>query len=127
MTGCDRILHRLQDGPATAAELYATTYTVVHSRIAELRRKGYWIDCDRVEGETGARSYLYRLVSGPVVSGEHGNRRLADQPSDGGPHGWHKEDVRTSSPGRHSPPPPVGALAPQSGAPSPPEQLTLQS
>ena len=48
MTGCDRILDRLADGPATAAELYATTYCVVHSRIAELRRRGYQITCDRV-------------------------------------------------------------------------------
>lgn len=61
MTGCERILSRLERGPATAAELYAETYTVVHSRIADLRRQGYEITCERVAGKTGARSYLYSL------------------------------------------------------------------
>jgi len=63
MTGCERILARLEQGPATAAELYATTYTVVHSRIADLRKRGYVIECEHVGGE-GAQAYLYRLLSG---------------------------------------------------------------
>lgn len=62
MTGCERILARLEEGPATAAELYATTYTVVHSRIADLRKRGFAITCEKVDGE-GAASYVYTLCS----------------------------------------------------------------
>lgn len=63
MTGCERILSRLERGPATAAELYAETYSIVHSRIADLRKRGHVITCEHVQGETGASSYLYRLSS----------------------------------------------------------------
>lgn len=69
MTGCERVLARLERGPATAAELYADTYTVVHSRIADLRRQGYDITCERVPGKTGARSYLYTLSGDDPRSG----------------------------------------------------------
>lgn len=63
MTGCERILARLEQGPASAAELYATTYTVVHSRIADLRKRGYVIECEHVGG-TDAASYVYTLCAG---------------------------------------------------------------
>lgn len=85
MTGCDRILARLEQGPATAAELYATTYTVVHSRIADLRRRGYVIECEHVEGK-GAASYLYTLCAGfppanPLGSvGTGGSSELSPSP-----------------------------------------------
>lgn len=69
MTGCERILSRLQLGPASAAELYADTFTVVHSRVSELRRRGHDIVCERVPGERGPRSYLYRLVSDGAQQG----------------------------------------------------------
>lgn len=62
MTGCERILARLKRGPATAAELYATTYTVVHSRIADLRKRGYSISCEHIGG-TGAETYVYSLLN----------------------------------------------------------------
>jgi hypothetical protein len=71
VTGCDRILSRLEMGPATAAELYATTYCVVHSRVAQLRDRGYAITCERIPGD-GASAYLYTLERGvgdPAVTG----------------------------------------------------------
>ena len=119
MTGCDRILARLQDGPATAAELYATTYSVVHSRIAELRRRGHTIECERIEGETGARSYLYRLLGEEgtgIESGVPDGPLLPEQPSDGGPDG-----LSSTLPLR-----PVGSSPPQWRESSPSEQLTLE-
>lgn len=71
VTGCERILARLERGPATAAELYAETFTIVHSRISDLRRRGHVITCEHVAGKTGARSYLYRLQdSGTEPSGQ---------------------------------------------------------
>jgi len=77
VTGCDRIIARLADGPATAAELYATTYSVVHSRIAELRKRGHVIECEHVKGETGASSYIYRLV-GEAGTTQPGQTARAD-------------------------------------------------
>lgn len=41
-THCDRVLDRLQQGPATHLELYALG-CVAHSRISDLRKKGYAI------------------------------------------------------------------------------------
>lgn len=75
MTGCERILHRLEQGPATAAELYASTYSIVHSRIADLRRRGYVIECEHLGG-SGASAHLYRLISSPQeAAGEPSDRR----------------------------------------------------
>lgn len=71
MTGCERVLARLERGPATAAELYAETYCVVHSRIAELRKRGHRIETFRIPDKTGAASYGYRLTTcteGPSVT-----------------------------------------------------------
>lgn len=60
MTGCERVLARLQAGPATAAELYELG-VIAHSRISELRKKGYAISCERIADDNKAASYLYRL------------------------------------------------------------------
>ena len=65
MTGCERIVARLERGPATAAELYATTFSVVHSRISDLRRQGDRIECDTLPDGEGAARYVYRLLSSP--------------------------------------------------------------
>lgn len=62
MSGCERILTRLERGPATAAELYAETFSVVHSRVSELRKRGHDIACARHSGE-GAAAYVYTLRS----------------------------------------------------------------
>lgn len=61
MTDCARLLEALRVGPRTASELYEL-HMVVHSRISDLRAKGYDIRCERIRGETGARAYVYKLV-----------------------------------------------------------------
>lgn len=61
MTGCDRVLERLKQGPATAHELYQLG-VIAHSRISDLRRKGYVIECDRdADRGSGAAGYVYTL------------------------------------------------------------------
>ena len=60
-TDCERVLAALRTGPKSAAELYELR-CIVHSRIADLRRKGHVITCERV-GNDGARSYRYTLLS----------------------------------------------------------------
>lgn len=52
-----RVLALLSDGrPHTHHELYGL-YTIAHSRVADLRRDGYRIECWREGGE-----YLYQLL-----------------------------------------------------------------
>lgn len=64
MTQCERIVDVLRDGREhTAAELYRTG-CVLHSRISDLRKRGYVIELSRTDG-VGAESFLYRLVSAP--------------------------------------------------------------
>ena len=72
MTGCERVLARLERGPATAAELYAETFTVVHSRISDLRRQGYVITCERTGGHD-ASSFLYTLADTPATTPSRGS------------------------------------------------------
>jgi hypothetical protein len=60
MTHCARVLALLSDGqPHSHSELYAL-HVIAHSRVSDLRRKGYRIDQWR-DGDL----YLYRLVSLP--------------------------------------------------------------
>lgn len=56
---CDAILDRLRDGPATNVELagFALKYT---SRISDLRRAGFAIDCERRDAVTGLTWYRLR-------------------------------------------------------------------
>lgn len=64
MTHCERVFQVLADGqPHSHLELYALG-TVAHSRISDLRRKGYLIEQWR-EGDL----YLYRL-DGLLVSAD---------------------------------------------------------
>jgi hypothetical protein len=46
MTGCERVLARLRQGPASHLELYQLG-VIAHSRISDLRRKGYSISCEK--------------------------------------------------------------------------------
>lgn len=66
MTGCERVLARLQQGPATAAELYDLG-VIAHSRVAELRKHGHVIRCERTRDENNAQSYTYRLLDGAAT------------------------------------------------------------
>jgi hypothetical protein len=63
-TQCERILAVISDGREhTAAELYRTG-CVLHSRISDLRKRGYVIELSRADG-VGAESFLYKLVATP--------------------------------------------------------------
>lgn len=82
MTGCERILARLQQGPATAAELYALG-VMVHSRVADLRKRGHAITCEHVPGKTGTARFEYRLLSDGGTMGTAGTGdapAVAEQP-----------------------------------------------
>jgi hypothetical protein len=58
-----RILAVLQDGkPHSTAELYRRVGgMILHSRVAELRKRGYRISCEYVGG-SGASAYVYTLT-----------------------------------------------------------------
>lgn len=65
-THCEVVLELLQDGEAHSHhELYALN-VVAHSRIAELRRRGFVIESWREAGRAGEPAYMYRLVSSPA-------------------------------------------------------------
>lgn len=56
-----QLLDRLSDGRwHTSAELYGELRFVVHSRVSDLRRRGYTIESERVGN--GAENHRYRLV-----------------------------------------------------------------
>jgi hypothetical protein len=46
VTGCEKVLARLRQGPASHLELYQLG-VIAHSRIADLRRKGHTISCEK--------------------------------------------------------------------------------
>ena len=59
MTDADRVLYELDRANGEwVADLYGKTRCMVHSRVADLRRKGY-----RIEQKCfGHKDYRYRLV-----------------------------------------------------------------
>jgi hypothetical protein len=63
---CGRLLAVLSDGKwHSTAELYSRLGgMVLHSRISELRKRGYEITMMRVPGPSSADSYHYKLVKG---------------------------------------------------------------
>jgi hypothetical protein len=65
MSHCDRILEALRDGQwHTSHDLYIKVgHCVLHSRISDLRKKGYTVEGRSVPGYSGALGYEYRLVS----------------------------------------------------------------
>ncbi len=59
MTHNERVLNLLSDGePHSHHELYAL-FVVAHSRISDLRKRGYQIECWNIAG-----THWYRLVGG---------------------------------------------------------------
>ena len=59
MTDTERVLTALRDARGGwVQDLYRRTACMVHSRIAELRRRGYVIECKRF----GQGDYRYRLL-----------------------------------------------------------------
>jgi hypothetical protein len=63
MTQCEAILFHLEAGNTiTPVEAYALCGTLaLHSRIAELRGRGYRIDCELVEVPSGKHVGRYSL------------------------------------------------------------------
>jgi hypothetical protein len=51
----------LEDGSKTTREILLEVPCIVHSRVAELRKRGHAIVCERIEGE-GAGAYRYTLL-----------------------------------------------------------------
>jgi hypothetical protein len=62
VTGCEKVLARLRQGPASHMELYGLG-VIAHSRIAELRKKGHVIECSR--GNDGLYHYTLLLEGDP--------------------------------------------------------------
>lgn len=66
-THAERLSYILEDGEwHTSAELYRRSMSIVHSRIADLRRRGWTIECERVAGAEGAKAYRYRATGRPA-------------------------------------------------------------
>jgi hypothetical protein len=63
MSQCEAILAHLEEGNTiTPAEAYALCGTLaLHSRIAELRDRGYRIDCELVKTPSGKHVGRYTL------------------------------------------------------------------
>ncbi len=67
-THCGRVLAALADGrPHTTRQLYRECGPMIlHSRIADLRAKGYDIACEHIAGKgTGAGAYRYTWIGAP--------------------------------------------------------------
>lgn len=61
----ERVASILADGAwHTSDELYRRTRCIVHSRIADLRRKGWEIEYQRLDGNT-TRHHRYRVIRRP--------------------------------------------------------------
>lgn len=57
-SGCERVLNVLRAARGQwVRDLYRITRAMVHSRVADLRRRGHDIECRRIDG-----AYCYRLV-----------------------------------------------------------------
>lgn len=61
VTDCELLLTVLRAAHGRwVPDLYGSTRVMVHSRIADLRKQGHMIDCQRF----GRKDYRYRLVEG---------------------------------------------------------------
>jgi hypothetical protein len=68
-THCGRVLAALSDGKwHTTRSLYREAGPLIlHSRIADLRRKGYRIECEHIAGKgSGAGAYRYQWLDAPA-------------------------------------------------------------
>lgn len=87
MTDCEFLLAVLQDGrPHTQAELLKLSLEsrgcglTIHSRVADLRKKGYDVRCTHVPGENRGRAWAYTLRE-PAVPSPAGSRSAHAQPA----------------------------------------------
>ena len=69
MSHCQKILDALRDGQwHTTAQLYRDCGPMIlHSRISDLRHKGFDVEGRHVPGMTGADGYEYRLAEATKV------------------------------------------------------------
>jgi hypothetical protein len=71
MKDAEFVLAQLQQGPRTTMELIDASREergfglTPHSRVAELRKQGHSIRCDRVSSYRGRPVYQYRLLVEP--------------------------------------------------------------
>lgn len=83
MTGCERILALLSDGRQHSHhELYALN-VIVHSRVAELRKRGHDIECSR-DGDIYSYRLLTSLEEPPRLAGPGGSSSEGPSTSPGG-------------------------------------------
>jgi hypothetical protein len=79
-THCGKVLAALSDGKShTTRQLYREVGPMIlHSRVADLRKRGYRIECDHIPGKgTGAGAYRYIWVDAPgVPSGGNGQAQM---------------------------------------------------
>lgn len=85
MSHCQRILEALRDGQwhTTHALYIEVGPCILHSRIADLRRKGHNVQGRHVPGKTGADGYQYRLQ--PTAAAPPPVRRPVEPTSPGLP------------------------------------------
>lgn len=71
--GWQRVAEHLADGEWHSSFELATQCSVMsHSRVAELRDKGYGVESKRVRGGEGLHAFAYRITSTPEeVTGGH--------------------------------------------------------
>ncbi len=77
-THCGKVLAALSDGlPHTTRQLYREAGPMIlHSRVADLRKKGYRIECEHIDGKgTGAAAYRYTWLDAPAPA--NGPARMA--------------------------------------------------
>ncbi len=69
---CSRILAALGDGlPHTTAEIHsAAGFSRLNSRVAELRSRGFVIECVRLDAVAGPHGQTYRLIATPDQFGD---------------------------------------------------------
>jgi hypothetical protein len=88
MTDTDFVLAQLQRGSATTMQLIRVSISergcglTPHSRVADLRRQGHDVRCERSDSVNGRPVYVYTLVEGAgshppvVVAGPGGAREI---------------------------------------------------
>ena len=74
-----RVFEVLKDGkPHPVPEIHQKAGTMrLNSRIADLRKQGHTIVCERVKGKRGAAAYQYQLLSGSDILRKQGQLQLS--------------------------------------------------
>lgn len=117
-----KILDALSTGPKSAAEIHQLCGpSRLNSRVAELRKRGHVIECERVPGGSGPGAYVYTLTHDARSLGER-EASPTDPPRENGGESLMAEQKHHRLPLTETPPRSAGD-APSS--PAPPLQLAL--